>query len=277
MLRAVYVCIVRAHPPAFRRRFADEMLSIFDQETGRLSAMKLVDDGTLSLLRQWTIRRQHWHEPQSAAVAAAGLLSFPSPGKSRPASRTLFNGIMVSLGVFCMFWLAIIHGQNQIPERHGDMLIQKFGLAVLSGGFRAAVDASTNQNCQSLACLQAESTSASQARRIPAPQWQINAGGKMAFDIASVKVNKSGSPVTSMNILLTPGDALRPTGGRFRVTNSPLQTLLAFAYKLPSSPYLMSGLPNWANAERFDIEASADAKTGKDQFRLMVQSLLADR
>src|SRR5579862_689388 len=210
MLRAVYVCLIRLHPPAFRRRFADDMLSIFDQETGRLSAIRLVADAALSLLRQWTIRSQYWHEPQPAAVAAGGALSFPTLDKPGPASRTLFSGIVPSVAVFCIFCLALLYGQNHIAERHGALPIQKYGLRVLSPRFIATLDADTNQNCQSPACLQLEATSGfstlglqaqGTANQPPMPQWQINAGGKMAFDVASVKVNNSGSPVTSTNIL----------------------------------------------------------------------------
>jgi uncharacterized protein (TIGR03435 family) len=36
-------------------------------------------------------------------------------------------------------------------------------------------------------------------------------------------------------------------------------------------------VPKWANTNRYDIEAKASGNPTKDQFRLMVQSLLADR
>jgi uncharacterized protein (TIGR03435 family) len=42
--------------------------------------------------------------------------------------------------------------------------------------------------------------------------------------------------------------------------------------------FLISGLPHWVDSEWFDIEAHAPINNpSKDQFRLMVQSLLADR
>jgi hypothetical protein len=31
MIRALYSALLRVHPPAFRQRFADEMLCIFDE------------------------------------------------------------------------------------------------------------------------------------------------------------------------------------------------------------------------------------------------------
>ena len=58
------------------------------------------------------------------------------------------------------------------------------------------------------------------------PDWQIAAGGKMDFDVASVKQNKSGQfpagdpPKT--NVLLGPGDIYSPNGGLLSATNYPL-------------------------------------------------------
>jgi uncharacterized protein (TIGR03435 family) len=111
------------------------------------------------------------------------------------------------------------------------------------------------------------------------PQWQTDAGGKMAFDVASVKQNKTGEPPHS-NIALTFIDDHRDTGGLFAVTDFPLMSYLGFAYKLTFGQRLslQSQLPKWATTDRFDIEARAPGSNPtKDQFRLMVQSLLADR
>jgi len=41
--------------------------------------------------------------------------------------------------------------------------------------------------------------------------------------------------------------------------------------------FLLPQLPEWVTAERFDIQARADGNPTKDQMRLMMQSLLADR
>ena len=64
------------------------------------------------------------------------------------------------------------------------------------------------------------------------------------------------------------------------MTRFALNVLIAFAYKLSFGQQnaLKSQLPKWALAERFDIEARAPiSNPTKDQFRLMMQSLLADR
>ena len=114
------------------------------------------------------------------------------------------------------------------------------------------------------------------------PPWQTDAGGKMTFDVASAKLNKCGLPPACLidsNINLLPGDVFSPTGGLFTETNWYLMPLIVFAYKLNANHYqlLTAQLPKWANTDRFDIQARASGNPTKDQFRLMMQSLLADR
>ena len=108
--------------------------------------------------------------------------------------------------------------------------------------------------------------------------WQTKAGGKMAFDVASVKPNKGA--VVPSNLSLTPWDDYRATNGRFRA-DVPLSAYIEFAYKLWPNELQsreLSHLPKWASTDRYSIEArAATANPTKDQMRLMVQSLLADR
>ena len=115
----------------------------------------------------------------------------------------------------------------------------------------------------------------------PVPKWQADAGGKMAFDVASVKQNAAApSPSTvNSNIALGPGDYYTPTGGLFSVTNFPLTVYVSFAYKLTANQVrsLLTALPKWATTDRFDIQAKAQGNPTKDQMRLMMQSLLEDR
>ena len=102
---------------------------------------------------------------------------------------------------------------------------------------------------------------------------QAPAGVRVAFDVASVKADMSDAPATS-RFALGPGDAFAP-GGFFSATNQPLIVYLRFAYKLGQSD--LPGLPAWVYNDRFDIEARAQGSPTKDQMRLMMQSLLADR
>jgi uncharacterized protein (TIGR03435 family) len=118
----------------------------------------------------------------------------------------------------------------------------------------------------------------SPAQAPAAPEWQIAAGSKMAFEVASVKLDPG--PFRAPNFPLDPGDAYRPVGGRFSA-DFPLTTYITFAYKLSLAPHrqqsMMAHLPDWVATDRFAIEARAEGAPTKDQMRLMMQSLLAER
>jgi uncharacterized protein (TIGR03435 family) len=108
------------------------------------------------------------------------------------------------------------------------------------------------------------------------------AGEKLpAFDVISVK--PSASDVQAKTIFpLGPGDVYVKNGGHFAADGFPLATYLYFAYKVLGNQMdaVVAQLPNWALNDRFFIEARTDgdpAKDTKDQMRLMMQALLADR
>lgn len=113
--------------------------------------------------------------------------------------------------------------------------------------------------------------------------WEKAAGGKMAFDVASVKQNNSGLPPVgdnpTANFPLDDGDAYTSDRGYLSVKNFPASVYISFAYKLhpAEGPALLAQLPKWAREERFDLDARAPATSTKDQMRLMMQSILADR
>jgi bla regulator protein BlaR1 len=110
--------------------------------------------------------------------------------------------------------------------------------------------------------------------------WEKTAGRKMSFDVTSVKLNTSGE-FEPANFSLDANDGYVPTGGLLRAPSFQLITFIQFAYKLQLTPgqvsELLANLPRWFNVDRFDIEARGPANTTKDQMRLMMQSLLADR
>jgi uncharacterized protein (TIGR03435 family) len=111
------------------------------------------------------------------------------------------------------------------------------------------------------------------------PQWQIDAGGKQAFDVASVEQDTADPSTARTNVPLGPTNVSTPSGGLLAAVNIPLVTYISFAYKLTGnqSQSLQSQLPKWATTERFDIQAKAEGNPTKDQMRLMMQALLADR
>ena len=91
------------------------------------------------------------------------------------------------------------------------------------------------------------------------------------FEVASVKPTKMFRPP---NFPLDIGDAKTP-GGRFSVSFG-LVPYVAFAYTL-SPGDVGTPLPKSFLTETFEIEARAPGNPTKDQMRLMMQSLLADR
>jgi uncharacterized protein (TIGR03435 family) len=109
------------------------------------------------------------------------------------------------------------------------------------------------------------------------PEWQIAAGGAKAFEVASIKPSKTFRPP---NFPLDPGDAYAAVGGRFSA-DFPLINYITFAYKLALTgdqrESLAAALPRWASSDLFEIEARAEGNPTKDQMRLMMQTLLADR
>lgn len=114
----------------------------------------------------------------------------------------------------------------------------------------------------------------------PRPSWQWAAGGYLEFEVASVKPSEPGS-YRGGNVAINMGDYVEPTGGLF-MANFPLFVLIEFAYKLSPAPEqekaLLDSLPKWASTQMFAIHARASSgNPTKDQFRLMMQSLLADR
>lgn len=111
---------------------------------------------------------------------------------------------------------------------------------------------------------------------------QAPEAAKIEFDVASVKLSESNVLPSSSNFPLGPGSAYVPNGGNFSAARFPLATYVAFAYEIMGSQQesLMSQLPRWAITDKFDIQARTDgspAKDAKDQMRLMMRSLLADR
>ena len=92
-----------------------------------------------------------------------------------------------------------------------------------------------------------------------------------AFDVVSIKRNKSGE--------VNGGTSVRP-GGVYLATNVPLRLLVFGAYG-PLHGVQVTGGPGWMNSDRFDIVAKVDGNPStevfRDQARLMLRTLLADR
>ncbi len=87
-----------------------------------------------------------------------------------------------------------------------------------------------------------------------------------AFEVASVKPNRSGSGTFSMN---------SGRGGRFTAINVTLEMLMTSAYDLQD--FQITGGPKWQYSDRFDVEAKSVGDPGFEQLRPLLRTLLADR
>jgi uncharacterized protein (TIGR03435 family) len=90
-----------------------------------------------------------------------------------------------------------------------------------------------------------------------------------AFD--SIDVHPS-PPTNSANPMMR-GGLLR--GSRYEVHTATMVDLIGMAYRVESDKIL--GGPNWLHWDRFEIAAAAPPATSRDDLRLMLQKLLADR
>lgn len=118
-----------------------------------------------------------------------------------------------------------------------------------------------------------------EAASIEAPNWEVAAGKKLAFEVASVKPSAPDSQ-PRVNFTLGPGDVYASTGGRFLASSISLLDYIRFAYKLTDgqAEILRASAPDWITTERFDIQAKSEIPDlTKDQMRLMMQALLAER
>jgi uncharacterized protein (TIGR03435 family) len=106
-------------------------------------------------------------------------------------------------------------------------------------------------------------------------QTPASAQKPVAFDVASVKVNKSGDLEQHI---------FRSSTG-LTATNMPVRQLILFAYQLQS--FQLIGGPSWLGSDRFDMTAKIEgdaplptlpgAPFGPDAFMVAMRTLLADR
>ena len=89
---------------------------------------------------------------------------------------------------------------------------------------------------------------------------------KPEFDVAELKLNKSGQLQMSANFL---------PSGQIMARNIPLKILITQAYKI--RPEYLIGGPGWLDSDRFDLVGKAAPNTPIDILRVMLQTLLAER
>ena len=92
-------------------------------------------------------------------------------------------------------------------------------------------------------------------------------GQEPAFEVASVKVNTSGAPVSRISA---------PDGtGRFETTNTSVRMLILNAYGIPG--FQLVGGPSWVDSLHVDVVARGAASATRAEISAMVRTLLAER
>ncbi len=89
---------------------------------------------------------------------------------------------------------------------------------------------------------------------------------KLAFEVASIGRNLSGSDISS--------NRLQP-GGRLTMINRSLENIIREVYGFQT--FQVAGASEWMRNERWDIVAKADGDPSFDQILGMMKALLADR
>jgi uncharacterized protein (TIGR03435 family) len=88
----------------------------------------------------------------------------------------------------------------------------------------------------------------------------------LAFEVASIKVNKSGDRASH---------GITQPGGRFIDTNVTLFQLIRIAYHMATEQVI--GGPDWIKGEHYDIVAKGPDNASPDQRASLYQNLIADR
>lgn len=143
MMRTLYHCLLLLHPPAFRRRFAAEMLLIFEEAARPSGALALFLDGFVSLARQWLVRAGTW----KLAAAVLGAC------------------IQVTLGG--LIWPMLVHAQGRATGAvlNNSAIDRLMLLILVSSGAIVGMVVATSLWIRSFASVRLSATSSSAWRR----------------------------------------------------------------------------------------------------------------
>jgi hypothetical protein len=115
MLRPLFRCVLLLHPPYFRKRFADEMLSIFDHAVGARAEFLLLIDGLVSLARQWGLRPEFWESVSPMQqLDPDGVPSFYTFAPFHPQTQAVVHGLLLSVAFFCLICFGIRYSSIRI-------------------------------------------------------------------------------------------------------------------------------------------------------------------
>ncbi len=113
MLRKCYSLLLRLHPAAFRQRFGQEMLAIFDEVAVCQGARGLFLDAGVSLFRQWVLRPE-FRTADACIPVPAGAPGFTSLEDYRMRPVAVMYGSVLSVFLFWAVIFVIDHpGRTQ--------------------------------------------------------------------------------------------------------------------------------------------------------------------
>lgn len=112
MFRSLYIRLLRLHPAAFRQRFGDEMLGIYDLSRGRRERLLLLCDALVSLGRQWLLRPE-FRSPQLAAHPAIGAPLFRSLDSYKPRPTAMIYGGILTVGTLYLVAYLSVNGARR--------------------------------------------------------------------------------------------------------------------------------------------------------------------
>lgn len=101
----------------------------------------------------------------------------------------------------------------------------------------------------------------------PPPQKPMSADANPAFEVATIKPSKPG----------TPGRAFSVRGREFSTFNTTVSDMMVFAYGVHARQIV--GGPAWLETDKYDLVARPDGEgqPNDKQWKTMIQKLLADR
>jgi uncharacterized protein (TIGR03435 family) len=96
------------------------------------------------------------------------------------------------------------------------------------------------------------------------------AGAVPQFEVATIRINRSGEPRARHTIV--------PASGRLTITNISVSALIQEAYGVPLvlASQLVNNMPDWARTMRVDVVAKAASPTPVATLQRMLQPLLAE-
>lgn len=114
--RRIYQLLLRLHPPAFRERFADEMLWLFDETLGDSGWFGLYRDAAYSLIKQHTADD---HVPRSASHLFQGV-----PEGTLSATRIFQAGVVASIAM--IGFMELLKPSVPLPEPPRTLAVRRY-------------------------------------------------------------------------------------------------------------------------------------------------------